>query len=229
MTKSEASFLNRRRILALGAGFAATSLAACSGGGRRVAQLQAQQQQLNIPRDVRIMYDAVPGEPYPVPAVNLRRLDRQYWREMVPYASSEPAGTIVVETSQRYLYLVRGNGMAMRYGVGIGREGFGWSGKGRIGRKQEWPTWTPPAAMIEREPYLEEFRNGMPPGPENPLGARALYIYQDGRDTLYRIHGNPNEASIGRAVSSGCVRLLQQDIIDLYRRVPVGTDVVVRT
>ena len=116
----------------------------------------------------------------------------------------------------------------MRYGVGLGREGFGWNGTATIERKAQWPTWTPPAEMIAREPELEEYRNGMPPGLGNPLGARALYLYQNGRDTLYRLHGTQEAYSIGRAVSSGCVRLLNQDIIDLHMRVPTGSRVVVR-
>ena len=112
-------------------------------------------------------------------------------------------------------------------GVGIGRQGFTWSGRGTIQFKREWPTWTPPSEMIERQPELEEYRNGMAPGLENPLGARALYIFQDGVDTLYRVHGSGEVASIGQAVSSGCVRLLHQDVIDLYNRVPVPSPIVV--
>lgn len=217
---------NRRKFLALGlAGAASAALSACTGSSRRLAAVE--EPGTTIPREVRIMYAAQPTERFPLPAVNLQRLDSRYWRQIVQDPTGERPGTVVVDTSNRFLYHVRGNGMAMRYGCGIGREGFGWSGRGYIGRKAEWPVWTPPAEMIEREPYLEEFRNGMEPGLENPLGARALYIYADGRDTLYRLHGNPDESSIGRAVSSGCVRLLNQDVIDLYGRVPVGSNVVV--
>lgn len=216
----------RRRFLTLGAaGLAATALSACSVGSRRVAL--EEERMAAIPGEVRIMYAAMPQERFPIPAVNLQRLEPRYWRQIVPDPTGERPGTVVVDTSDRFLYHVRGNGQAMRYGCGIGRDGFAWSGRGYIGRKQDWPTWTPPAAMIEREPELEEYRNGMEPGLENPLGARALYIYADGRDTLYRLHGNPDESSIGRAVSSGCVRLLHQDVIDLYGRVPVGSNVVV--
>ena len=116
----------------------------------------------------------------------------------------------------------------MRYGVGLGREGFGWDGRARIPFKRAWPTWTPPAEMIAREPELEKYRDGMEPGLDNPLGARALYLFEGRVDTLYRLHGTQEAYSIGRAVSSGCVRLLNQDIIDLYDRVPNGTEVVVR-
>ncbi len=118
----------------------------------------------------------------------------------------------------------------MRYGVGLGRAGFEWSGRGKIQWKQRWPKWTPPSEMIARQPELEKYsaeNGGMPPGLANPLGARALYIFEDGQDTLYRVHGSPEASSIGRAVSSGCVRLLNQDIIDLYDRVPSGSPIVV--
>jgi len=122
---------------------------------------------------------------------------------------------------------VRPEGRAVRYGVGVGREGFGWSGSARVARKAEWPTWTPPADMIKRQPEVAKFAHGMPGGLENPLGARALYLYQGNRDTLYRLHGTNDPSSIGHAMSSGCIRLLNQDIIDLYRRAPVGSPVVV--
>ncbi len=173
------------------------------------------------------MYGPLPNERFPIPALDLKQLKPTHFRTEVPYPTSERAGTIVVSTSERYLYLVRENGMAIRYGVGIGREGFTWSGRGRIGRKAEWPVWTPPPEMIKRQPELEEFRNGQRPGLTNPLGARAMYIYDGGRDTGYRLHGTSETWSIGGAVSSGCVRLVNQDVIDLYSRVPVDTIVVV--
>ena len=115
----------------------------------------------------------------------------------------------------------------MRYGIGIGRQGFSWSGRARVGDKQEWPKWFPPKEMREREPELEQYAGGMEPGLQNPLGARALYLYQGKKDTLYRLHGTSEVDSIGRAVSSGCIRLLHQDIIDLHRRVPIGAEVIV--
>jgi lipoprotein-anchoring transpeptidase ErfK/SrfK len=133
----------------------------------------------------------------------------------------------VVNTGERHLYLVLEGGQAIRYGVGIGRDGFTWQGRAKVGRKAEWPRWTPTKEMMERQPETREWANGMPPGLTNPLGARALYIYQDGRDTLYRLHGTMEVWSIGGAVSSGCVRLLFHDIIDLYNRAPVGTPIVV--
>ena len=153
--------------------------------------------------------------------------DQGYWPLMTRDDALLPPGTIVVNTGERHLYLVLEGGQAIRYGVGIGRDGFTWSGRAKVGRKAEWPTWTPTKEMMERQPETREFAGGMPPGLTNPLGARALYIYQDGRDTLYRLHGTMEVWSIGGAVSSGCVRLLFHDIIDLYSRAPVGTQIVV--
>jgi lipoprotein-anchoring transpeptidase ErfK/SrfK len=149
------------------------------------------------------------------------------FRTQVADPTGERPGTIVVNTGERHLYYVLEGGQAIRYGVGIGKDGFTWSGRAKVGRKAEWPVWTPPPEMMERQPETREFANGMPGGLTNPLGARALYIYQDGRDTLYRLHGTLEVWSIGGAVSSGCVRLLFHDIIDLYGRAPVGTPIVV--
>jgi lipoprotein-anchoring transpeptidase ErfK/SrfK len=133
----------------------------------------------------------------------------------------------VVNTAERYLYLVQEGGQALRYGVGIGREGFAWQGRAEIARKAMWPTWTPPREMVLRDPNAAPWANGMPGGIDNPLGARAMYIYQDGRDTIYRLHGTSDPATIGEAVSSGCVRLINQDVIDLYQRVPIGSPILV--
>ena len=168
------------------------------------------------------------SEPYRVAPVDLATIPAQYHRQIVSDPTGEAPGTIVVDPGERYLYLVMADGKAMRYGVGVGREGFGWSGKATIKRKAKWPTWTPPKEMQARDPKARAYANGMPGGPDNPLGARALYLYQGNRDTLYRIHGTNEPQSIGRAVSSGCIRLLNADVIDLYDRVPIGTRVVVR-
>lgn len=143
-----------------------------------------------------------------------------YRRRPVFYRTDYPVGTIIVHTADRYLYLITGNNLALRYGIGVGRDGFQWGGIHRISRKKEWPDWTPPDEMIERQPYLPRWMAG---GPGNPLGARALYIGH----TVYRIHGTNAPETIGQAVSSGCFRLVNDDIIDLYARVPVGTKVVV--
>ena len=141
-------------------------------------------------------------------------------RQVVSYQSREPAGTIVIDTAHTYLYLVLGNGRAMRYGIGVGREGFTWAGTERVSRMAEWPDWHPPAEMIARQPYLPRFMAG---GPGNPLGARALYL----GSTMYRIHGTNDPTTIGRNVSSGCIRLTNADISDLYSRVGIGAKVVV--
>lgn len=176
------------------------------------------------------MYGAMPEERFPLPAINLNKVPDRFYRQQVDYPTSERVGTLVVDTRNYYLYLVQEKGKAMRYGAGLGRAGFEWSGRARIARTSSWPKWTPPDEMIEREPELEKWswRNGgMPPGLENPLGARALYIFQGNKDTLYRLHGTAEYWTIGSAVSSGCVRLMNQDIIDLHGRVPVGTPIVV--
>jgi lipoprotein-anchoring transpeptidase ErfK/SrfK len=174
------------------------------------------------------MYAALPYERFPVPAVDVRTVDRRYLRQEVADPTGERPGTLVVDTAGPFLYLVRENGRAMRYGIGVGKDGFSWAGRADILMKREWPTWTPPAEMIARRPDLEPYRRGMEPGLENPLGARALYLFSGGRDTLYRIHGTNEPWSIGKAVSSGCIRLFNQDIIDLYARVPRGSIVVVK-
>jgi lipoprotein-anchoring transpeptidase ErfK/SrfK len=174
-------------------------------------------------------YGAMPDELFPVPAVNLAEIDPDVLRRRVRYDGPETPRTVIVDTPRRRLFLVEGDGVAMRYGVGVGREGFAWSGRAVIGRKAEWPRWTPTADMIRRDPVLyAPWAGGMEPGLQNPLGARALYLHQNGRDTLYRIHGTNEPWTIGRNVSSGCIRMFNQDVVDLYERVPVGAPVVVR-
>ena len=148
-------------------------------------------------------------------------LDPQWKKTAVLYRTSEAPGTIIVVTAERHLYLIQGNGRALRYGIGVGREGFTWQGLVNITRKAEWPDWTPPPEMIQRQPYLPRFMAG---GPGNPMGARALYI----SGTVYRIHGTNAPLTIGTAVSSGCFRLTNPELIDLYERIPIGTRVVVR-
>jgi lipoprotein-anchoring transpeptidase ErfK/SrfK len=186
---------------------------------------------LGLPYDAtdtdRRNYAALRSERFPLDAVDLGRLDPRYRRQEVRYETAEPAGTIIVDTPARFLYLVSGNGRAVRYGIEVGREGFGWSGSATIARKAEWPKWTPPAEMVARDARTAPYAAGMPGGPENPLGARALYLYKDGRDTLYRIHGGGRPGSLGKATSSGCIRLLDHDVIDLFSRVPIGTRAVV--
>ena len=148
-------------------------------------------------------------------------LEPEFKKQVVYYRTAEAPGTIIIATSERHLYLVQGNGRAIRYGIGVGREGFTWQGLVNITRKAEWPDWTPPPEMIARQPYLPRFMAG---GPGNPLGARAMYL----GTTVYRIHGTNRPDTIGTAVSSGCFRLVNADVADLYERVPVGTKVIIR-
>ncbi len=186
---------------------------------------------LGLPYEVtdadRRNYAALDRERFPLPAVELERLDPRFRRQEVSYQTTEPPGTVVVDTPNRYLYLVSGGGRALRYGIEVGREGFGWSGVANVARKAEWPVWTPPREMVARDARTAPYAQGMPGGPENPLGARALYLYQGGRDTLYRIHGGGSPGRLGKATSSGCIRLLDHDVIDLFQRVPIGARTVV--
>jgi lipoprotein-anchoring transpeptidase ErfK/SrfK len=164
---------------------------------------------------------ADPGDQPGLEADENYELEPQFQKQMVYYRTNEAPGTIIVETSERHLYLVQPGGRALRYGIGVGRDGFQWQGLLSIVKKAEWPDWTPPAEMIERQPYLPRFMAG---GPGNPLGARAMYL----RGTVYRIHGTNQPQTIGTAISSGCFRLVNNDVVDLYDRVPVGTKVIVR-
>ncbi|RTL98303.1 L,D-transpeptidase [Ancylobacter aquaticus] len=175
------------------------------------------------------MYAAITDEPFPIPAVDLTQIDPRFLRQEVAYPTRYQPGTIVVDPNERFAYLVMANGRALRYGVGVGREeGFNFRGEGVVARKASWPGWTPTPAMIAREPErYGPYAGGLPGGPTNPLGPRALYLYKDGRDTYYRLHGTTEPWTIGTQVSSGCVRFINQDIIDLYRRVPTGTRVIV--
>lgn len=145
-------------------------------------------------------------------------------RTLVEDPTGERVGTITVDTKNRYLYLSLEGGQAMRYDVGVGRDGFTWSGRATIGRRAEWPAWTPPPAMLKRRPDLPRVMEG---GIDNPLGARAMYLYSNGRDTMFRIHGTNEPDTIGQAVSSGCIRLLNDDVVDLYSRIKVGAPVIV--
>jgi lipoprotein-anchoring transpeptidase ErfK/SrfK len=167
------------------------------------------------------------GEQFPISQDDYKKVKPQFRPQIVDYPTKEPPGTIVIDTRRRFLYLVLKDGQAKRYGVGVGRWGFGWSGIATIGDKQKWPTWHPPAEMMERDREAAKWPDGMPGGPGNPLGARAMYLYQGNVDTLYRIHGTREPTTIGRAISSGCIRMLNADVADLYERARVGTKVVV--
>jgi lipoprotein-anchoring transpeptidase ErfK/SrfK len=165
---------------------------------------------------------------YQLPAIPIYKVPEQYRRQEVSFPTREEPGTIIVDTKDHHLYFVEGDGKAMRYGIGVGREGFTWKGTTRVAMKREWPTWTPPAPMIKRQPELAKYRDGMDPGLRNPLGARALYLFTKHGDTGYRLHGSPEWWTIGKNSSSGCIRLMNQDIIDLYNRADVGAKVIVK-
>lgn len=218
-------FLNRRQFLAGTAALSGLAVAGCVSTVPRQTSL-VPQADLG-PSIYSMMYGPLLEERFPIPAVDLSQVDERYLRRQVDYNTSENVGTVIVDTISFYLYHVQENGKAMRYGVGLGRQGFEWSGRANIAWKRAWPTWTPPSEMIARQPELEQYRQGMEPGLENPLGSRALYIFQNNVDTLYRLHGTNEVWSIGRAVSSGCVRLLNQDVIDLYGRVANGSSIMV--
>ena len=166
----------------------------------------------------------VPDGRFYIRRVNFNMLDPNFRRQLVRVNFNEQPGTIVVDPNEHFLYSIREGNTAVRYGVGTGRQGFGWSGRAQVARKAEWPDWHPPKEMLMRQPELPEVMAG---GPDNPLGARAMYLYDGGRDTLFRIHGTKEPWTIGTNVSSGCVRMLNEEVADLYLRTPVGTRVVV--
>jgi lipoprotein-anchoring transpeptidase ErfK/SrfK len=157
-----------------------------------------------------------------------KEVPEAFKRQVGKFRTAEKPGTIIIDGNQHFLYLVQAGGTAMRYGIGVGREGFGWAGIVRVGRiSEEWPTWTPPAEMVARDPNAAKWAGGQPGGPDNPLGARALYLYEGDQDTIYRIHGTPEPWSIGLDVSSGCIRMNNNDIVDLHARIEVGAKVIV--
>ncbi|GJE37615.1 L,D-transpeptidase [Methylobacterium persicinum] len=194
---------------------ASVSLAAC----------QTNRSQLAQDDDSDWYIGAKADKPFDIPLVDTARLDPKYRRQTVAYTGLEPPGTIVVDIDQRQLYLVQEGGTALRYGVGVGKAGFSWKGEARVGRKGVWPDWSPTPTMVSLHPDLPRTRKG---GLDNPLGARALYLYQGNRDILFRIHGTNEPWSIGEQMSSGCVRMLNEDVADLYEHVPVGARVIVK-
>ncbi len=205
---------SRRAFLAgAGASLAAFSLAGCVTGGMSLQEAQR-------------VYGPVPDEKFPIPAVNLAKVDPKWYRRTVRYESKEAPGTIIIDPKNFYVYRIEEGGMATRYGANVGRDGFRWTGDVIVGRKGEWATWTPPKEMIARQPEAAKYAKGMPGGLDNPLGARTLYLYQDGVYTLYTIYATIHPDSIGKGVTSGCTGLLSQDMIDLYNKTPVGTKVV---
>ncbi len=218
--------------------FAATGLAACGSASIiGFPNIGASRRSLTARTLTRAnsaeVYASYPGERFPVPAVDYRQIDPVYLRQTVEFAGRQAPGSIIVDPAANQLYFVEAPGVATRYGVGVGREGFGWSGGARINMKRDWPDWVPPKEMIDREPEirakLEKTPRGLGVlgGSKNPLGARALYLFDDSGDIGYRIHGTLEPYTVGTNVSSGCVRMINQDIIHLYARVAPGTPVTV--
>jgi lipoprotein-anchoring transpeptidase ErfK/SrfK len=178
--------------------------------------------------EAQVVYGALPNERFPVPAVDVKKVNPKYFRKMVKYEGGEPPGTIIVDPKNYYVYYVEADGVsATRYGANVGRAGFLWNGEAYVGRKSEWPIWTPPREMIARQPEVAKYAKGMAPGLDNPLGARTLHLYQDGRYTLYTLYSTIVPESIGSGITSGCVGLLTQDMLHLYDRAPVNTRVIV--
>ena len=179
------------------------------------------------PKVVEGVYAARADANFTVPAVPVEKVPTEFQRQTVYYETTEAVGTVVISPGERHLYLVTGRNQATRYGIAVGKDGFQWSGEALITDRKNWPTWTPPPEMIERKPELIKFEKGQPGGLDNPLGARALYLTTNGVDYGYRIHGTPEWSSIGRNASSGCIRMINQDVMDLYDRVANGAKVVV--
>lgn len=207
--------LSRRSFLFGSAiGLGTLGLAGCASDGMSLAEAEK-------------LYGPVPNEKFPIPAADISKVNPKYYRRTVRYETKEAPGTIIVDPSNYYVYRIEDEGTATRYGANVGRSGFLWSGDAYVGRKSEWATWTPPKEMIQRQPEVAKYARGMPGGLDNPLGARTLHLYQNGSYTLYTIYATSDPESIGSGVTSGCVGLLSQDMIDLYSRTPVKTKVVV--
>ncbi|MCA3597468.1 MAG: L,D-transpeptidase [Methylobacterium sp.] len=209
--------LDRRSfLLGAAASAGAVGLAGCvtNDGGMSLAEAEKH-------------YGAMPDKKFPIAAVDISQVDPKYFRRRVNYESDEAPGTIIVDNANYFVYRIEGEGKATRYGANVGREGFLWHGEAYVGRKAEWPTWTPPPEMIKRQPEVAKYARGMPGGPENPLGARTLYLYQNNRYTLYTIYATSEPDTIGTNLTSGCTGLLAQDMLDLYDRTAVKTKVIV--
>ncbi|TCM46135.1 lipoprotein-anchoring transpeptidase ErfK/SrfK [Rhizobium sp. PP-F2F-G48] len=210
-----------------GAGLAAVTLSGCSTTTAETALPAIEPMETPI---LASLFGPKPDERFPLPAIPYQKIDKRFHRQMVSNPTGERPGSLVVDTANHFLYLTSEGGQAMRYGVG--RQGFEWSDRGVIQVKRQWPRWTPPNEMVARQPERQPYsiaNGGMEPGLKNPLGACAPYIFQNGEDTIFRIHGSPEWWTIGKSVSSGCVRMINQDIVDLYGRVPDKTPIIVTT
>jgi lipoprotein-anchoring transpeptidase ErfK/SrfK len=211
----QAGRLDRRSFLAGSAvGLGSLALGGCATDG--MSAMEAAK-----------LYGPLPDEKFPVPAVDVSKIDSKFYRRTVRYDTKEAPGTIIVDPANYYVYRVEGDGAATRYGANVGRQGFLWSGDAYVGRKAEWATWTPPREMIKRQPEAAKYAGGMPGGLDNPLGARTLYLYQNGKYTLYTLYSTSAPETIGTNLTSGCTGLLTQDMMDLYERTKVQTKVVV--
>ncbi|WP_103333168.1 L,D-transpeptidase [Pseudotabrizicola formosa] len=175
------------------------------------------------------MYLATKDNGIDIPAIDPAKVPDQFKRQVVDFPTEEVPGTVIINPATKHLYFITGKNKAIRYGIAVGAAGFQWSGQALVTNRRQWPTWTPPKEMIERKPELSKWEKGQPGGPTNPLGSRALYLTTNGVDYGYRIHGTPEWWSIGRNASSGCIRMINQDVIDLYNRVPDGAKVIVLT
>lgn len=213
----------RRRFLGLAA--SAAALLAFPAAGLPAVEAMAKTQIYDPKTRKWVNYDSRKAREYYIR--NKKQLPEAFRMQEVTFRTAEKPGTIIIDGNQHYLYLVLGGGRAMRYGIGVGRDGFGWAGRVRVGRTSEWPVWTPPPEMVARDEKARKWAAGMPGGPDNPLGARALYLYEGDQDTIYRIHGTPEPWTIGLNVSSGCIRMRNEDIIDLHSRIEVGAKVIV--
>ena len=182
-----------------------------------------------LPKAEENVYVASVDQGIAIPALPVEKIPAAYRRQVVEYASAQTPGTIIIDPSKRLLYYVLNDSKAIRYGIAVGKAGFEWSGEAVVAEKKTWPTWTPPKEMIARKPELAKWEKGQPGGPTNPLGARAIYLLSNGIDYGYRIHGTPEWNSIGRNASSGCIRMINQDVMDLYSRVQGGEKVIVLT
>ena len=216
-----------RSILRLFAAAAAAAL--LSGCVTDSAMIEAGLAQPPAPLVDDAAYVARQDGSFAIPEIPLEQLPAAYRRQTIYYPSDEVPGTVIIDPAVRHLYLITGDNTAVRYGISVGKSGFEWSGVATVTNRKPWPTWTPPPEMIDRKPELAKWEKGQPGGPTNPLGARALYLTTNGVDYGYRIHGTPEWQSIGSNASSGCIRMINQDIIDLYNRVPDGAKVVVLT
>ncbi len=205
--------LDRRSFLIGSAGLGALGLAGCMSTDGMLA-------------DAARLYGPVPTEKFPIPAVDVSKLDPKYFRQRVRYDTKEAPGTIIVDPANRHVHRIEGDGYATRYGANVSRPGFLWSGEVYVGRKAEWPVWTPPKEMMARQPEARKYAGGMPGGLENPLGARVLYLYKNGVYTVFTIYSTSDPETIGQGITSGCTGLLSQDMIDLYSRTPIKTKVI---